>query len=166
MKAQVAQDEKNLAEALILEHAGACPTFRVNENLVSIPRHNLSNSSKPAAASINMSIQNLLNDRPKTQIGVAHNARTHPRWSVVEAGAHCCDAVGELRFTNRTECFRTIATMHRPALDEHRGDYTMTGSHVLQQFVKEIPPAGAIPKVMVAVNDGKVRFDCGFRMKS
>ena len=36
------------------------------------------------------------------------------------AGALCRDALYELGFADNPELFRTVGTIHRPALDEHR----------------------------------------------
>src|SRR5437764_9610163 len=94
------------------------PTFRIDEKLVGIPRHNLPDSSKPAAAGLNVRAQHLLDDPPETQIAITDNTRAHPRWAVVAACAHCGDAVGELRFADSTELFEPSSAMHCPALDK------------------------------------------------
>src|SRR5271169_5740749 len=122
---------KSVAKSWIIEHASDCAALGTDENRVGIPRHNLSHSTKSAAAGSNVRVQDLLDNRSKTQIAVTHNAHAHLRRSEVTAGAHCGDAVGELGFANSAECRGSGAAMHCPTLDKHRGDYIVPGGRVL-----------------------------------
>jgi hypothetical protein len=93
------------------------------------------------------------------QIGVTDDAAAQPRWPILAARAHRRRPVDELGFPDWLHSGRAVGAIHRAALDKNGlGDVVATAS-VGEQFGQEKAVPGAIPEMMVRIDNLQPRFD-------
>ncbi len=93
------------------------------------------------------------------QIGVADDAGADSRWAVAAACAHRRDAIGEFNFADGAERLRSIAAVHRAAIDIDGRNNIVAGGDIGGHLLDHVALAAAIPQMMVGVDDRALWVD-------
>ena len=73
--------------------------------------------------------------------------------------AHRRHAVGELGLADAAQLGRAVLAVHRMAVDEHGADDVVAGLGVGQQVVEHVVVAGALPEMMVRIDDRQLGLE-------
>ena len=95
----------------------------------------------------------------QSQIGMTDDAAAKPRWPVMAAGTHRRRPVDELGLADWLHFDRAVGAVHRAALDKNGLGDVVAAAGVGEQLVDEKPVAGAVPEMMVRIDDLQPRFD-------
>ena len=123
-----------------------------------MPGRDLADTAEATAAGCDMALQYRIRCIADSQVAEANDAGIDARIAITAACAHGCKAVGEFRFADRSKLGRAGVAMERAAFHENSGRKCVATAHVVEQIEIEIPAFGAIPEMMMAVDDGKVRL--------
>ena len=111
------------------------------------------------------------------QIGVAHDPGRYLGFAVAAAVGHGRDAGDELGLANRTHLDRAVLAVHRVALKKNATHDVVSGGAVFQELMQQVAEArhvpglapraaaGALPEVVVGVDDFQIRVDDGLRRR-
>ena len=118
----------------------------------------VADADEPAVAGGDLGIEHRSCPSAQPQVDMAHDGSAGAQIAVDAAGAHRRDAVGELRLTDAAQLGRAVLAIHRMAVDEHRGHDVVAGLGVGQQIVEHVVVAGALPEMMVRIDDRQRGF--------
>ena len=122
----------------------------------------MADAAEAVAAGADMGRKHRLDAAAKRQIGVADNTGADLGLAVDAAGAHGGDAVDELGLADRAHLFGAGGANHRAGLHKHRRDDVVTAVGIGQQLVEQIAPAGAVPEMMVRIDDRQLGLEDRF----
>jgi hypothetical protein len=79
--------------------------------------------------------------------------------AVDAAGAHGSDTVDELGLADVPRLLGARGAHHGASLHEHRGDDVMPAAGVGQQLIEQVAPAGAVPQMVVRIDNGEAGLE-------
>ena len=132
---------------------------RIADAGIGIPAGLVADALETAVAGGDLGIEHRARFRSHAQIDVAHDAHAGAQIAVDAAGAHRRHAIGELGLADATQLGRPLLAVHRMAVDEDGADDVVTGLSVGQQVVEHVIVAGALPEMMVWIDDWQPRLE-------
>ena len=162
IKAEPERGEPGEALAQLWVHQQA---FRPNDRrspgrLVGMRGGDKADAAKAAAAGADHRLQKPLDRRAERQIGVADDAGADARLAVGAAGAHRCDAVGELDLADRAQLDGTFGAVHREPFEIDARRDVVSGADIGEQLRQQIAPGlGPVHQVMMRVDDRQIGLD-------
>ena len=122
-----------------------------------VPGRATTDAAQAPAGGSDVGMQRVFGTRTQTQIDIADDAGANARRTIGAGGAHRGDAVDELCLAQRFQRFRTVRTVHRAALDEHRAQHLVPAADVVQQFRHQVAVAVVVPQMVMRVDDRQIR---------
>ena len=124
-------------------------------------------ATEAAAARALQRLQHRRDALAEREVGIADDATGDASRAILAALAHCRDAGDELHLAHRLHRLRPGRAVHRVALDEDGGFDRVAGAgDVREEIVQQVAlPLGALPEVMMRVDDGDVRVDHRLRRR-
>ena len=119
---------------------------------VRVPDAGLADAPEAPLAGFQVGLQHAFHRRTLAQIRVADNAGAHPP---AGGGGH---ALGEYGFAHRAQRLVAIAVVPFGTLHEHRGAHVVAGGQVALDVIAQVARARRVPKMVVRVDDGPLRF--------
>ncbi len=121
-----------------------------------VPAGRMAHAAEPAVAGADMAQQYRLDAIAQRQIGGADDAAGDPGPPVIARLAHRRDAGDEFGLADRAHLGRTVGAVHRVAFEKDRGDDVMPGREIGEQLVEQIAVIGALPQMMVRIDDRQI----------
>jgi hypothetical protein len=119
----------------------------------------MADAAKATVPGSDLGLQHPSDPVTESHIGMTDDTTAKPRRPVLAARAHRCCPVDELGFSDELHFGRALGTIHRAALDKNGlGDVVATAGF-RKQLINEKTVAGAIPQMMVGIDDLQPRFD-------
>ncbi len=110
--------------------------------------------AEPVAPGADMILQHVGDRSARPEVDMADDPGADPGRTVEPAPRHRRDAVGELRLPDDTERRRPFRAVHRLGLHVDRSlDRVSAFADVREVLLEQVAPAGAVPQVMVGVDD-------------
>ena len=119
----------------------------------------MADASKSAVAGGDLGLQHARDRVTQPQICMTDDAAAQPRRAVLPAGAHRRCPVDKLGFADRLHLDRAIGAVHRAALDKNGLGDVVTAAGVGEQLLDQKTVPGAVPQMVVGIDDLQPRFD-------
>ena len=151
-----------LAEFGRVKHVARRLVGRVQQARVLIPGGDVADAAEAAIAGGDMRLQHVACQRAVAQVDMADNAQRHAGGAEGTALAHRRLADHELGLAHRLEGVRPGGALHGAALDEDGGDDVVPLRQVGGEISDQVAPVGAVPQVVMRVDDRQGRVQRQF----
>ncbi len=156
---------RKLPEALAPSQVAGLLRWRIVAGIadarVGVPAGLMTDALEAAVACGDLGVEPSPARSPRRRSTWADDAGAGAQLAIETGRAHRRHAIGEFGLADAAQLGRTILAVHRMAVDEHRAHDPMAGPRVGQQIVEEIVVAGALPKMVVRIDDRQVGFEAG-----
>ena len=119
----------------------------------------MANAAKATVAGRNLRLQHARDPVTQSQIGMTDDAAAKPRRPVLAAGTHRRRPVDEFRLADGLHFDWAVGAVHRTALDKNGLSDVVAAIGVGEQFAEQKTVPGAVPQMMVGIDDLQPRFD-------
>ena len=119
----------------------------------------MANAAKAAVPGGDLGLQHARDPLTQSQIGMTDDTAAKPRWPVLAAGTHRRRPVDELGLADGLHFDRAVGAVHRAALDKNGLGDLVAAAGVGEQFANQKTVPGAVPQMMVGIDDLQPRFD-------
>jgi len=119
----------------------------------------MADASKSAVAGGDLGLQHARDRVTQPQICMTDDAAAQPRRPVLAAGTHRGRPIDELGFSDRLHFDRALGAVHRAALDKNGLGDVVTAAGVGEQLLDQKTVPGAVPQMVVGIDDLQPRFD-------
>jgi hypothetical protein len=129
------------------------------ERRVVAPGRAVADAAQTAVGDRDVPFEDTLGLRTQPQVDKADDAGDATRRPVFARGAHRRHAADKLGLAERFELLGPVGAVHLARLLIAGGANVVTAADIGQQLREKIPIAGAVPEMMVGIDDRQVRLD-------
>jgi hypothetical protein len=119
----------------------------------------MADTAKATVPGGDLSLQHARNSVAEPQVGVPDDAAAQTRRPVLTAGAHRPRPIDEFGLAEGLHLGRAVGAIHRAAFDKNGLGDVVAAARVGEQFAEEKPVPGAIPQMMVGIDDFQPGLD-------